>query len=261
MTKPAPSPFDRALDLVRFLRARCEWDARQTPESLVPYLLEEAHEAAEAVTRGADDELAGELGDLLLNVAFQTVLAEERGAFDAEAVVSRLEAKMRRRHPHLYGDGPARDWEQMKVEERMAAEGSVPASLLDGLPRGLEPLSRAQRIQDRVSAVGFDWAEPGGALAKVREEVEEVASAGAADVEAELGDLLFSVVNAARLYEVHAMRALQRANDKFERRFRALEALTRTRGVALASLSLAEMDGLWDEVKRAENPGATGRSG
>ena len=140
MTNPPKPTFDRALDLVRFLRARCEWDARQTPQSLVPYLLEEAHEAAEAVTHGRDEELSGELGDLLLNVAFQAVLAEERQAFDAEAVVERLEAKMRRRHPHLYGDGPAVDWERLKLREREAEGAGGPTSLLDGLPRGLEPL-------------------------------------------------------------------------------------------------------------------------
>jgi MazG family protein len=214
------------------------------------------HEAAEAVTHGREEELSGELGDLLLNVAFQAVLAEERRAFDAEAVVERLEAKMRRRHPHLYGEGPAVDWERLKLREREAAGAGagVPGSLLDGLPRGLEPLSRAQRIQDRVSAVGFDWAEPAGALAKVREETEEVAAAGAADVEAEVGDLLFAAVNAARLLGVHAMRALQQANDKFERRFRRLESLARERGLALAGMSLAEMDALWDDVKSAESP-------
>lgn len=251
--------FDRALDLVRFLRARCEWDARQTSESLVPYLLEEAHEAAEAVTRGDDEELSRELGDLLLNVAFQAVLAEERGAFAAEDVVRRLEEKMRRRHPHLYGDGPAEDWESLKAREREEAGGAASSSLLDGLAGGLEPLSRAQRIQDRVSAVGFDWADPAGALDKVREELEEVTSAVESEVEAEVGDLLFAVVNAARLLGTHGMRALQLANDKFERRFRSLESLARDRDLDLNALSLAEMDALWDQVKALEPP--RGRSG
>ncbi len=263
MTNPPAPVFDRALDLVRFLRARCEWDARQTPDSLVPYLLEEAHEAAEAVTRGDDDELAGELGDLLLNVAFQAILAEERGSFDAESVVGRLEAKMRRRHPHLYGDGPAEDWELLKARER-EAKGDVaggPASLLDGVAGRLEPLSRAQRLQDRVSAVGFDWASADGALAKVREEVEEVAGATPDDVEAEIGDLLFAVVNTARLLGVHGMRALHVANAKFERRFRELERIARERGLDLAAMSLGEMDLLWDEVKRTETGGGSGGGG
>lgn len=263
VTNPPVPVFDRALDLVRFLRARCEWDARQTPDSLVPYLLEEAHEAAEAVTRGDDDELVGELGDLLLNVAFQAILAEERGSFDAESVVGRLEAKMRRRHPHLYGDGPAEDWELLKARER-EAKGNVgggPVSLLDGVAGTLEPLSRAQRLQDRVSAVGFDWASADGALAKVREEVEEVAGAAPQDVEAEIGDLLFATVNAARLLGMHGMRALHVANAKFERRFRALEALARERGLELQAMSLEAMDGLWDEVKGNEAGGGSGGGG
>jgi len=263
VTNPPAPVFDRALDLVRFLRARCEWDARQTPDSLVPYLLEEAHEAAEAVTRGDDDELVGELGDLLLNVAFQAVLAEERGSFDAESVVGRLEAKMRRRHPHLYGDGPAEDWELLKAREREAKgdAGGGPASLLDGVAGTLEPLSRAQRLQDRVSAVGFDWESADGALAKVREEVEEVSVAAPEEVEAEIGDLLFAVVNAARLLGVHGMRALHVANAKFERRFRELERIARERGLDLVALSLAEMDGLWDEVKRTEAESGSGGGG
>jgi MazG family protein len=193
-----------------------------------------------------------------LNVAFQVILAEERGRFDAEAVVGRLEAKMRRRHPHLYGDGPAEDWERLKAREREAKREGGPVSLLDGVPGNLEPLSRAQRLQDRVSAVGFDWASPSGALAKVREEVEEVAAAGTGEVESEIGDLLFAVVNTARLMGVHGMRALHVANAKFERRFRGLEGLARERGLDLPSMSLADMDALWDEVKRTENgaPGA-----
>jgi ATP diphosphatase len=260
VTKSAPPVFDRALDLVRFLRARCEWDAKQTPDSLVPYLLEEAHEAAEAVTSGDDDELLGELGDLLLNVAFQAILAEERGSFDAESVVARLEAKMRRRHPHLYGDGPAEDWELLKAREREAKgndEGG-PISLLDGVAGTLEPLSRAQRLQDRVSAVGFDWTSPAGALAKVREELDEVERAEPELVEAEIGDVLFAVVNAARLLGVHGMRALHGANAKFERRFRELERLARARGLDLVAMTLEEMDSLWDEVKGNEASGGSG---
>ncbi len=252
--EPADRTFDRALELVRFLRARCPWDARQTPESLLPYLIEEAHEVAEAVTAHDEDELGRELGDLLLNVAFQVVLAEERASFTADNVVRRLEEKMRRRHPQLYGDGPAEPWEQLKAKER-AADPSLP-SLLDGVPGGLDPLSLAQRIQDRVSAVGFDWREPGGALDKVREEVDEVASHLGTDareaMEEELGDLLFSVVNLARLLDAHAMIALRRANQKFTRRFRALEALARERGLPLPGATLEQMDALWEEVKRAE---------
>ncbi len=250
--------FDRALDLVRFLRARCPWDAEQTPTSLLPYLLEEAHEVAEAVADGDDALLAKELGDLLLNVAFQAVLAEERGAFTAEDVTARLEDKMRRRHPHLYGLGPQQDWETLKARERAedtAAEGRA-ASILTGLARGLEPLSRAHRIQDRVASVGFDWANAHGAFEKVAEELEEVRQALEAEpspaLEEELGDLLFAVVNLTRLSGVHAMRALQLANQKFSRRFVALETLAHERGVVLGAASLEELDALWDTVKQHE---------
>jgi len=243
-----PARLDRALALVRFLRAHCSWDAAQTPRTLLPYLIEEAHEVADAVAAGDDAALCGELGDLLLNLAFQIVLAEERGAFDAEAVVAGLEAKMRRRHPHLYGEGPAAPWEQLKAGERPAD------SLLAGLAAGLDPLSRAHRIQERVSAVGFDWADARGAFEKVAEELEEVRraleAAPSPALEEELGDLLFAVVNLTRLAGAHAMNALQRANRKFIARFEALEALARERGIELGRASLEQLDRLWEEVKR-----------
>lgn len=251
-----PMPFQRSLDLVRFLRAGCPWDAEQTPTSLLPYLLEEAHEVAEAVADGDDVLLAKELGDLLMNVAFQAVLAEERRAFTAEDVVAQLEAKMQRRHPHLYGLGPRQDWESLKAQERAAERGDEPTSILAGLTKGLEPLSRAHRIQDRVASVGFDWSSARGAFEKVAEELEEVRQALEAEpspaLEEELGDLLFAVVNLTRLSGVHAMRALQQANRKFTRRFEALERLARERGVQMGAASLEELDALWDEVKRQE---------
>lgn len=276
----APSTLDRALALVRFLRANCPWDAAQTPATLTPYLLEEAHEVVEAIEDDDDDALASELGDLLLNLAFQIVLAEERGSFNAATVVDAMEAKMRRRHPHLYGLGEAEEWETLKAREREAsaaggaeggegAEGAtgpgriatttpgdaaVPPSILTGLPRGLDPLSRAHRIQERVSSVGFDWADAQGAFAKVAEELEEVREALEAEpspaLEEELGDLLFAVVNLTRLAGTHALNALQRANRKFSDRFTALEALAAERGVILGEASLEALDALWDEVKR-----------
>ena len=250
-----PVQLDRALALVRFLRASCPWDAAQTPSSLIPYLLEEAHETSEAITAGDDAELKSELGDLLLNIAFQIVLAEERGAFTGEDVVAHLEAKMRRRHPHLYGDGPPRKWEELKAEER-AAENRE-ATLLSGLSKSLDPLSRAHRIQERVSTVGFDWADARGAFEKVAEELEEVREAMQAEpsdaLEEELGDLLFAVVNLTRLSGTHSLHALQRANQKFTQRFDALEMLARERGVELGKASLAELDALWEVVKRQES--------
>jgi MazG family protein len=252
----APVRLDDALDLVRFLRANCDWDAAQTPHSLLPYLLEEAHETADAVAAGRDDDLAGELGDLLLNVAFQIVLAEERRAFSAGDVVQRLHGKMRRRHPHLYGDGPRLDWETLKRQERAADDDVTRRSLLHGIGSGMEPLSKAQRMQERVATVGFDWPSAHGAFDKVVEEVEEVrelmAAGDSGALEEEIGDLLFAVVNLARLSGVHAMRALLQANAKFARRFDALEALAAERGLVLGEASLEELDAVWDDVKTSE---------
>jgi MazG family protein len=241
--------LDRSLELVRFLRQNCPWDAAQTPQSLIPYLLEESHETADAIVNGNEANLESELGDLLLNIAFQIVLAEERGAFTAQSVVEHLEAKMRRRHPHLYGDGPPVPWEELKARERSESRDTV----LSGLAKGLDPLSKAHRIQERVSSVGFDWADTKGAFEKVAEELEEVREALAAEpsdaLEEELGDLLFSVVNLTRLAGKHSLQALQRANTKFTGRFEALEALAAERGVELGVASLEELDALWDEVK------------
>jgi nucleoside triphosphate diphosphatase len=271
---PIGGTLDRALDLVRFLRANCEWDAAQTPESLVRYLLEEANETADAIARNDEHELADELGDLLLNVAFQIVLAEERGAFTAADVTSTLAAKMRRRHPHIYGDGPRAGWDELKRREqgsRAAAAADPAASLLDDVATRLDPLTRADRIQARVAEVGFDWPDASGAFAKVREETDEVAEllgvddaadgpAGFADprtaddgararLQEEIGDLFFAVVNLARLSGVNATVALRQANAKFSSRFRQLESLAATRGIVLEESTLEELDRLWSEVK------------
>ena len=240
--------LDRALELVRFLRAGCPWDARQTPQTLTPYVIEEALELVDAIVDRDDSAIRGELGDLLLNVAFQIVLAEERGAFEAEDVVHHLEEKMRRRHPHLYGAARERpDWEEVKAHERQRDD------VFAGLARRLDPLSRAQRTQDRVAAVGFDWPDYQGAFDKLREEVEEVAEHlggdDAARLEAELGDLLFACVNVARLSGLHAARALRAANARFEHRFAGVQALARERGIDMTSASLDQLDALWEEVK------------
>jgi MazG family protein len=248
--------LDRALALVEFLRARCPWDGAQTPASLTRYLLEEAHETAAAIAAGDPAALRGELGDLLLNLAFQVVIGEESGAFTREEVVAELEQKMRRRHPHLYGLGKAEPWESIKARER----GAPGDSILDEVPAGLDPLLRAFRVQDRVSRVGFDWDDPRGALEKVREEAEEVgrelAEADPARLEDEVGDLLFAAVNLARLAGQHPSAALGRASAKFERRFRALERLAAERGLDVAEAGLARLDRLWDEVKHAERAAA-----
>jgi MazG family protein len=246
---PGPGELDRALALVRFLRVHCPWDRAQTPESLVPHLLEECHEVVDAIREGRPGALEKELGDLLLNLAFQVVLAEEAQSFDAAAVYRSLEEKMVRRHPHLFGDGERVEWEALKAAER-EGEGGV----LSGLASGLDPLTKAHRIQERVAGVGFDWADHRGAWDKVGEELEEVREAiesrDRAAVEEELGDLLFAVVNLTRLAGAHATTALDRANRKFHARFERLEELAAARGIRLEEAGLEALDALWEELKR-----------
>lgn len=256
-TPPAPpsGALDQALSLVEFLRANCSWDAAQTPRSLRRYLLEESHEVVDAIDAGDDAGLRDELGDLLLNLAFQIVIGEERGAFDRHGVVEGLLEKMRRRHPHLYGRGEAEPWEDIKARERGGPAGDEEGILAE-LVASSDTLRHAVRVQARVAEVGFDWAAPEGALEKVREEVEEVAAelgpGGEARLEEEIGDLLFSVVNLARLAGVHPPTSLARANAKFTRRFNALEAAARERGIILDEAGPEALDGLWEDVKRGE---------
>lgn len=249
-TIPGGGTLDRSLELVAFLRTACPWDAAQTRESLVPHLLEEAQEVVDSIRAGDPAGLEGELGDLLLNLAFQVVIGEERGEFTRGSVALRLEEKMKRRHPHLFGLGEREEWEEMKLRER--GEGT---RVLDGLATGLNPLLKAHRIQDRVSGVGFDWSDAGGAWEKVAEELEEVREAlskGDQDeVEEELGDLLFAAVNLTRLAGAHPDPVLDRANRKFQHRFEALEDLARARGISLVDASLETLDGLWEELKKA----------
>jgi MazG family protein len=245
----AKATLEDTLALMRDLRARCEWDAAQTHQSLRPYLIEEAHEVDDALRAGDDEALKGELGDLLLQVVFHSVVAEERGAFGLHDVAGALVDKMKRRHPHLYGDGERVPWERQKAKVR--------DSIADGLPVDLPALHRAHRLQDRAAGVGFDWDDVQGPLAKVREEVEEVAveiAGGDTDrIESELGDLLFAVVNLCRKAGAHASLALDRANLKFTARFAAVERLAKARGLVVGEATLAELDALWDEVKRAEH--------
>lgn len=254
---PAKASLDDALAIMRDLRARCEWDRVQTHASLRPYLIEEAHEVDDAIAQGNDDILRDELGDLFLQVLFHAVVAEERGAFSMADVAGALVSKMRARHPHLYGDGERRSWEAMKAEKTRRS------SLEEGLPTGLPSLHRAHRLQDRAAGVGFDWPDANGPLAKVREEIDEVAEHispsgtvdNAAAFEAELGDLLFAVVNLARKTGVHAALALDIANKKFVTRYGAMERLSVERGLEFSKLSLEEQDALWDAVKANERAG------
>jgi MazG family protein len=251
--------LEDTLALMRYLRARCEWDAAQTHDSLRPYLVEEAAELDEALRLGADPLVREELGDVLLQVLFHSVIAEERGAFDMADVSGGLIAKMRARHPHLFGGGEREPWERMKARKR--------ASIEDGLPPGLPSLHRAHRLQDRAAGVGFDWPDAAGPFDKVREELDEVRNqlpdsipdtafplpgARQAALESELGDLLFAVVNLCRKCDVHAALALDKANEKFARRFTTIEKLAAERGIEVSTTDLAVLDGMWDEAKAAE---------
>lgn len=243
--------LEDTLELMRDLRRRCEWDAAQTHQTLRPYLIEEAHEVDEALQSGDDDRLREELGDLLLQILFHAVIAEERGAFGMHDIAAGFVTKMKGRHPHLYGDGAREPWERMKARKR--------TSLTEGLPAGLPSLHRAYRLQDRAAGVGFDWPGTEGPMEKVREEIEEVADELGAErpdsdrLHDEIGDLLFAVVNLARKAGVHPALALDRANLKFARRFSAIESIARERGIDVNTAGLAVLDRLWDEVKSSED--------
>lgn len=264
--------------LVSYLRAHCPWDRAQTPRSLIKHLVEESHEVADAVLREDPESLRAELGDLLLNLAFQLVIAEEGESFGREDVWTALDDKMRRRHPHLFDLGEPLTWEEAK-----GREGPAQPSALAGLPATLPPLAKATALGRRASRVGFDWDDPSGALAKIHEEAEELGTlltrareegetsrgAGPGDggaggptsestrqdaLEDEIGDLLFAVVNVSRHAGVDAATALARANLKFGRRFQAVEALASERGLPMPGTPLDQLDRLWDEVK-AEGQG------
>jgi nucleoside triphosphate diphosphatase len=248
--------LEETVALMKDLRRRCEWDAAQTHESLRPYLLEEAYEVDDAIRSGNDGLLREELGDLLLQVLFHSVVAEERGAFDFGDVAEGFLRKMKSRHPHLYEGGERQSWEGMKAKKR--------DSLVDGLPADLPSLHRAFRLQDRAAGVGFDWPDSSGAAEKVEEELAEVRAEVArgaepsaygvpdARLEEELGDLLFAVVNLSRKLGVHPSLALDRANVKFATRFQEIERLARERGIDVRTAGLEVLDGLWQEIKAGE---------
>jgi ATP diphosphatase len=246
--------------VVRDLRVRCEWDREQTRESLRPYLVEEVLELDQAIGEADPTAIREEMGDFLLHLAWQLVLAEELGEFTADEIGYATEAKMQRRHPHLFDLGPRGAWEEVKRRERSRG-------VLEGLPPTLPSLLKAYRLQERAASVGFDWPDTAGPAAKVREELEEVERelGGAVDTSGpipqsatqerlagEIGDLLFAVVNLARKASVEPSSALEVANRKFVRRFEAVEVLAGERGMALHTAGLDSLDRLWDEVKERE---------
>lgn len=258
------SPRDFA-DLVAILhRLRspggCPWDAEQTHETLRPYLIEEAYEVLEAIDSADDRELRDELGDLLLQVVFHSELAAERGAFTIRDVTEAICAKLVRRHPHVFADvivgssaDVERNWSDIKRAERRE-RGHEHASAIDGVPRALPALVRAHRVGEKAASVGFDWAVADDVRRKVAEELAEAeAAAASGDPEAfeeEIGDLLLAIASWARLSDLHAEHALERAVAKFSARFRALESTLRAQGRELADCSPEELDASWEAVKK-----------
>jgi ATP diphosphatase len=244
------SSIERLVEIMARLRdpkTGCEWDTVQTFETIAPYTIEEAYEVADAIQRGDMADLKDELGDLLLQVVFHARMAEEAGHFAFPDVADAISDKMERRHPHIFlgrADGGHHLWEQIKSEER-GAKGAE--SALDGVALGYPALLRAEKLQKRAARTGFDWPDPNGARAKIDEELAEVEAAGSpAEIEEEVGDLLFAVVNWARKLGVDSEAALRGANAKFERRFRAMEA---DAGAPFPTLGLDAQEALWQKVK------------
>ena len=263
-TSPIPEErigeFQSLIDIVARLRGPggCPWDAEQTHESLKRNLLEECYETLEAIDGGEPLELADELGDILVQVAFHADIARDAGEFDIADVLTAINRKLIRRHPHVFADGSAsdarqveRNWEQLKAEERRQA-GKPEPSAMDSVPAALPALSAAQLIQDRAARFGFDWDDAGGVLDKLVEEIGEFREA-ATDAERldEFGDVLFALVNVARWSGIQAEDALRQANAKFRNRYRVMERLASERGQDFAKLSLDEKEALWQEAKRA----------
>ncbi|HET9856476.1 MAG TPA: nucleoside triphosphate pyrophosphohydrolase [Chthoniobacterales bacterium] len=254
----AESPFEKLCQIVAKLRAPggCPWDREQTHESLLPATIEEAYEVAEAARSKNEAHFQEELGDLLLLVVMHAEIARESGQFKIDNVIAEITEKLIRRHPHVFGESNARDagavlkqWEAIKREEKKDDQ-----HYLASLPRALPALMRAQKAQSKVARVNFDWTELGDVIAKVEEELGELKEAIRSDdqesIKDEIGDLLFAVVNLTRKSKLDAETALQAATDKFVGRFNLLEDELRARGKKLGDVDLAELDAIWNEIKR-----------
>jgi ATP diphosphatase len=262
----------RLIEIMAMLRtpgSGCPWDLTQNFATIAPYTIEEAYEVADAIERGDFDDLKDELGDLLLQVVFHARMAEEAGLFAFGDVVHAITSKLVRRHPHVFGDAGGLDtkavnaqWDQIKAQEkaeraaRRAAGRERASGALAGVPVALPALTRAFKLQEKAGKVGFDWNDPLAVLAKIREETEEIAAEVASGetraAQAEVGDLLFAVVNLARHLDADPEAVLRAANAKFEHRFGYIEDALAAAGKAPAQSTLAEMDALWNEAKRRE---------
>jgi ATP diphosphatase len=258
----------RLLEIMAALRrpeTGCPWDLAQNFSTIAPYTLEEAYEVADAIARGDLADLKDELGDLLLQVVFHARMAEEQGAFDFGDVVQAITEKLIRRHPHVFGDERSETphaveglWERIKAEEKASGKTAGHKGALSGVPVALPALTRSLKLQVKASKVGFDWKDPRAVLHKIREEADEIeaeldrAEIDEAATAAEVGDLLFAVVNLARHFSVDPEGVLRQTNQKFERRFASIERALAARGKAPQDSTLAEMDALWNEAKETE---------
>lgn len=249
------------LDTLDTLRVKCPWDAKQTNESLRPNTIEEVYELCQALIEEDNPNICKELGDVLLHVLFYAKIGEEKQAFDIADVADKLNRKLIFRHPHIFGDVTAKDahevemnWEQIKLKEK---DGNH--AVLKGVPQALPALIKAFRIQEKAANAGFDWEQPADVWEKVKEEeaeVERELTSPAADhdrIEEEFGDLLFSVINAARLYKVNPENALERTNRKFISRFNYIEEQAKAKGLKLNEMTLDQMETLWQEAKSKLN--------
>ena len=245
---------DRLLTIMDELREQCPWDRKQTFESLRHLTIEETYELGDAILDRNLEEIKNELGDLLLHIAFYAKLGSEEKAFDMADIAHSISEKLIHRHPHIYGDVKVeneedvkKNWEALKLKEGKK-------SVLSGVPKGLPALVKAQRIQDKVAGVGFDWEQPEQVWEKVQEELAEfkaeVDQGDSQAMEAEFGDLLFSLINYARFLKINPDTALERTNQKFTKRFNYLEAKAQALGKSLHEMSLAEMDVFWEEAKK-----------
>lgn len=251
--------FGRLLEIMDELREKCPWDREQTFESLRKLTIEETYELGDAILHQDMDEIRKELGDLLLHIVFYAKMGAEKQVFDMTDVINGLNEKLIYRHPHVFGETAVnnareveQNWESLKLKEK----GRKKKTVLEGVPSSLPSLVKASRVQEKVSAVGFDWEEPAQVWEKVKEEVyelqDEITKNNPDRMEAEFGDMFFALVNAARLYGIDPESALERTNLKFIERFNYLESQTMKKGMDLKQMSLTEMDKYWEEAKRRE---------
>jgi XTP/dITP diphosphohydrolase len=251
--------FDRLLNIMDDLRAKCPWDREQTFESLRNLTIEETYELADAIIENNHSGIRKELGDLLLHIVFYAKIGSEKGLFDIADIANSLAEKLIFRHPHVFGDTKVKNstdvkenWEELKMKE------SINHTVLGGVPKSLPAMIKANRIQEKVKAVGFDWEEPGQIWEKVNEELselKEVINSGEIErIEDEFGDLFFSIINAARLYKIDPETALERTNLKFIKRFKYLEKETLHSGKNLREMSLDEMNKIWEQAKNFDDP-------